>query len=62
MHLRYRLFLWVGGIYMVAFLLSFFLENFITRTSLEKNNQALLAQIAETQEIQKNDLNKYLTS
>ena len=60
MHLRYRLFLWVGGIYMVAFLLSFFLENYITRTSLEKNNKALLTQIAETKEVQKKSLNKYL--
>lgn len=45
MKLRYRLFLWVALVFAVVFFASFYVENHLTQTDLEKTYQALMQEL-----------------
>ncbi|MCB1080994.1 MAG: hypothetical protein KDK69_04150, partial [Chlamydiia bacterium] len=60
MKLRYRLFIWVAGVFCIAFAASFFLENSMTRAQLKRAYQDLTEQLNTLNERKKNAIEDYL--
>ncbi|MGE0199133.1 MAG: adenylate/guanylate cyclase domain-containing protein [Simkaniaceae bacterium] len=60
MKLRYRLFIWVAGVFCIAFAASFFLENYMTRAQLKRAYQDLTEQLNTLNERKKNAIEDYL--
>lgn len=60
MRLRYRLFLWVAGVFCIAFTLSFFLEDHLTRTSLARTYGELLCKLDAINEEKSQEIEDYL--
>ncbi|MES2344552.1 MAG: adenylate/guanylate cyclase domain-containing protein [Chlamydiota bacterium] len=62
MNLRYRLFLWIGSLFLIAFVGSFFFENRIIQTKLEKAKKALRANIIDLNEKKRENIEIFLAS
>jgi len=60
--IRYRLFLWIGGLFLVAFVLSLFFENLLTTTSLKKSTKELRNEMLASDEIKREHIEKFLSS
>ena len=60
MKLRTRLFIWVGGLFAIAFGASFVLEDHVTRKSLEKSYDDLLVQLQKRNEKRRLSIEEYL--
>src|SRR5580698_7462302 len=60
MSLRYRLFLWVSGLFVVLATCSFFLENYVSKRQLAIAQKNLRAKIVEMSEQRRADLQNYL--
>ncbi len=61
MSLRYRLFIWVGAIFAVAFIVSFYWEEHITRKSLNETYQELLGKLEELNKKKTKAIEDYLS-
>lgn len=60
MSLRYRLFLWVSGLFVFVALCSFFLENYVSRRELAKAQQVVRQKILDMSEKRRLDMQKFL--
>lgn len=60
MNLRYRLFLWIGSLFLLAFVASFFLESVITRGKLERAKKMLRSNIMDLSENRRKNVEKFL--
>ncbi|MCH9614649.1 MAG: hypothetical protein SP1CHLAM54_13870 [Chlamydiia bacterium] len=60
MKLRTRLFLWVGTLFLIAFVASFYLEDYLTKTNLEKAEVSLEGKIMAQDEYKRRHLEEYL--
>lgn len=61
MNLRYRLFLWVGTLFLLAFIASFVWEGHLTREKLERAEQRVRADILELNELKRQHLETFLS-
>jgi class 3 adenylate cyclase len=61
MNLRYRLFLWVGTLFLLAFIVSFFWEGHLTKEKLERAEQKVRADILELNEQKREHLETFLS-
>lgn len=56
MKLRYRLFCWIGGLFLLSFVSSYFLEHYLTDKYLEEAHQQLIQKVRSSgKETQEND-------
>jgi class 3 adenylate cyclase len=62
MSLRYRLFLWISGLFVVVSLCAYFSENYLTQRELTKARVALRQEILDNSEKKRVDLQNFLTS
>lgn len=62
MSLRYRLFLWVSGLFVVISICGYFTENYITERELKKAQQGFAQEILENSEKRRLDLQNFLTT
>lgn len=62
MNLRYRLFLSVGGLFFIAFILSFVLETTLTHTNLLKAEKIIRGKILNINEEKRKDIEEFLLS
>ncbi len=62
MSLRYRLFLWVSGLFVVISACSYIIENYVTRRELNKAQQNLRKEILEMSEKRRIDMQDFLAS
>ncbi|HPE85560.1 MAG TPA: hypothetical protein PLO43_05225, partial [Chlamydiales bacterium] len=60
MSLRTRLFVWVGSLFLAAFVISYFFEGYLTKTSLLKAEQNIKAEILKLNEIKRQHFESYL--
>lgn len=60
MSLRYRLFLWVSGVFVVVATFSYFLENYITRRELAAAQQQLKKEILQMSENRRLDIQNFV--
>lgn len=60
MSLRYRLFLWVSGLFVVVAVCSFFLENYVSRRELAKAQKSVREKILAMSENRRLDIQKFL--
>jgi len=60
MGLRYRLFMWVAGVFCITFIVSFFLEDYLTRINLQRAYGDLLHQLDELNERKIEEIEYYL--
>ncbi|MDN3508094.1 MAG: hypothetical protein P0S94_04150, partial [Simkaniaceae bacterium] len=60
MKLRTRLFVWIGSLFIVAFVVSLFLENYLTREHLGEAEARIRSQIVQTQELRRVHTEKFL--
>ncbi len=60
MSLRYRLFLRIGGLFFVAFIFSFFWENYLTKKDLKKVEGRLRSEIFQLNEEKRKYVEKFL--
>jgi class 3 adenylate cyclase len=62
MSLRYRLFLWVSGLFLVVSICSYFVENYVANTQLNRAQQALRKKLLGISEGRRIDLQNFLAS
>jgi adenylate cyclase len=62
MSLRYRLFLWIGSLFIVAFILSFFWENYLTGRDLKKAEVGLRAELVQLSEQKREHIEEFLAA
>ncbi len=62
MSLRYRLFLWVSGLFIVVSICSYFLENFVAQKELKRAQLKLRQEILKISEQHRIDIQNYLAS
>jgi class 3 adenylate cyclase len=62
MSLRYRLFLWVSGLFIVVSICSYFLENFVAQKELKSAQIKLRREILKISEQHRIDIQNYLAS
>jgi class 3 adenylate cyclase len=62
MSLRYRLFLWVSGLFLVVSVCSYFVENYVASTQLKRAQQALREKILKMSEERRVELQDFLAS
>lgn len=62
MKLRTRLFLWVGTLFLIGFVASYYLENYLTKTNLEKAEVSLESKLMAQDEYKRQHLEDYLLS
>src|SRR5271156_6760463 len=62
MSLRYRLFLWVSGLFVVISICSYVVENAVARYELRKAQQMLRKEILDISEKRRIDMQSYLAS
>lgn len=60
MKLRYRLFLWVAIVFTIAFFVSFYMEDRLTRVNLEKTYQELMKKLDQLNEEKTKAIEAYL--
>lgn len=60
MKLRYRLFIWVGILFFLAFTVSFFFEEHVTRTNLLKTRENLLQELYKVNEQKRKSIESYI--
>jgi len=60
MSLRYRLFLWVSGLFVVLATCSFFLENYVSSRALAKAQKAVRQKILDVSEERRLDMQQFL--
>lgn len=60
MKLRYRLFLWVGLLFVIAFVVSFYVEDRATRRSLNQTRQSLIDSLYEVNEKKRQSIEDYI--
>lgn len=61
MKLRYRLFIWVGLLFVIAFAVSFYIEAHVTRVDLIKTRQSLLDQLYEVNKKKGQSIESYIS-
>lgn len=62
MKLRMRLFLWMGGLFVLAFSISFIFEEYATRTNLNRAELALEKDIEHLNEIKRENIEHYIAN
>lgn len=62
MKLQTRLFIWIGTLFLIAFVASFYLEDYLTRANLEKAESNIEARLIEQDEYKRRHLEQYLLS
>lgn len=62
MSLRYRLFLWVSGLFLIAAVGALFMEAYVTNKELDKAQQELRTKILNANEKRREDLQNFLAS
>jgi class 3 adenylate cyclase len=62
MNLRYRLFLWIGSLFLIAFVASFFFETRITQRKLETAKKVLRTNIIDLNEKKRENIEEFLAS
>ncbi|WP_420421559.1 adenylate/guanylate cyclase domain-containing protein [Simkania sp.] len=60
MTLRFRLFIWVGILFILAFTISFFVEEHVTRTNLLKTRENLLQELYKVNEQKRKSIESYI--
>ncbi len=60
MSVRYRLFLWVSGVFVFVATISYFLENYITRRKLDQAQEMVREKILQISEKRRLDIQSYL--
>ena len=61
MKLRYRLFIWVGSLFFLAFAASFYVEQQVTRTNLLKTRESLLQELYKANEQKRKSIESYVS-
>ena len=62
MSLRYRLFLWVSGLFVVISICAYFTENYVTQHELTKAQKSFTQEILASSEKRRLDLQNFLTT
>ncbi|NGX51377.1 MAG: Adenylate cyclase 2 [Chlamydiae bacterium] len=60
MSLRYRLFIWVAGVFCITFIASFFLEDYLTRVNLKRTYNDLVKKLEVVNDEKTREIEAYL--
>jgi len=60
MKLKARLFVWVGALFFIAFIFSYFLEGYLVRTNLRRSEDNIRDQILHLNEVKRQNIEQYL--